>query len=260
MKRISKVVVIITFLFPLCWIDSIPECEQSDKKPAKSETENSYMILERSGVQAVIVNNDPVDNEVLPGHRGGYSGVASLTHDKQSGNLFVPAYAGLNFEHIHDGTVHPREILFEPRNAPMEIKRIDDNTVELHQPPTPHWKLESRLQYTMLDDGVIELDFDCVAHERTFANGYIGLFFASYIHQPESLDIHFSGCPSVRQQAEPHWIRGITPEHGVLSTHKRSVMTENLDMIRIFPLHWFLTTPSTATVNRGITESVTVWR
>ena len=220
MKRIYKFVVIIVFLFLLIGIDRIPESEQSDRKTATSETEKSYMVLERNGVRAVIINNDPVDNEILPGHRGGYSGVASLTHEKQPGNLFVPAFAGLNYEHIHDGTVHPRDILFEPRNAPMEIIRNDDNTVELHQPSTPHWKLESRLQYTMLDDGVIELDFDCVARERTFANGYIGLFFASYIHQPESLDIHFSGCPSGQKHKEPQWITGVTPKHGVLSTHK----------------------------------------
>ena len=40
----------------------------------------------------------------LPGHRAGYNGVASLTHKRRPSNLFVAAYGGLNFEHIHDGT------------------------------------------------------------------------------------------------------------------------------------------------------------
>jgi hypothetical protein len=68
-----------------------------------------YVVLERGDVRAVIVNNEPVDDQVLPGHHGGYSGVASLTHKAQDKNLFVPFYAGLNFEHIHDGTNQPRD-------------------------------------------------------------------------------------------------------------------------------------------------------
>jgi hypothetical protein len=178
-----------------------------------------YVILERAGVRAVIVNNQGVDDDVLPGHRGGYSGVASLTHQKQGRNLFVPLYAGLNFEHIHDGTVQPREILFEPRNAPMEIKRAGEHAAELHQPPTPHWQLESWLRYELLDDGTIEMSLECVPRARTFKNGYIGLFFASYIHQPESLDIHFLGHPAGAVGSEAGWIRGVTPEHGVRPTH-----------------------------------------
>lgn len=181
--------------------------------------DKSYVVLKRGDVQAVIVNNEPVDDEVLPGHRGGYSGVASLTHAGRSDNLFVPAYAGLNYEHIHDGTVQPREILFEPRNAPMQIRRINDYTVDLHQAPTPHWKLESLLKYELLDDGVIEMTLECVPHERTFKEDYIGLFFASYIHQPESLDIHFPGRPDDDKDAVTRWIRGVTPEHGTFSTH-----------------------------------------
>jgi hypothetical protein len=178
-----------------------------------------YIVLERAGVRAVIVNNEAVDDEVLPGHRAGYSGVASLTRRGQNRNLFVPAYAGLNFEHIHDGTVQPREILFEPRNAPMEIRRAGEYTAELHQPPTPHWQLESWLRYRMLKDGAIELTLECVPRATTFKNGYIGLFFASYIHQPESLDIHFLGHPANDTAAAAKWIRGVTPEHGVRPTH-----------------------------------------
>lgn len=141
-------------------------------------SDKPYIVLERDDVKAVIVNNEPVDDKVLPGHRGGYSGVASLRHRKCNKNLFVPLYAGLNFEHIHDGTVKPRDILFEPRQAPMQTRQVDKYTVELYHQPTPHWKLESRLRYQLLEDGVIEMTFECVPHARTFKNDYIGLFFA----------------------------------------------------------------------------------
>ena len=198
--------------------------KHSDKKgtsTGKDDTnsDKAYVVLERGDVRAVIVNNEPVDDEVLPGHRGGYSGVASLTHRAQDRNLFVPFYAGLNFEHIHDGTVKPRDILFEPRQAPMQIRRIDEYTAELYQPPTPHWQLESWLRYQLLDDGVIEMTLECIPRTRTFKNDYIGLFFASYIDKPESLDIHFLGHPADDNSAEPRWIRGVTPAHGKLPTH-----------------------------------------
>jgi hypothetical protein len=177
-----------------------------------------YAILQRGDVTAVIVDNRAVDDDVLPGHRAGYSGVAKLTHKRRLKNFFVPAYAGLNYEHIHDGTVQSRTILFEPRHAPMELRRIDQHTVELYQKPTPHYALESVLRYQMLADGTIEMTLECIAHRKTFKNGYIGLFWASYIHQPESLDIHFLGHKDGTTE-RPRWIRGVTPAHGKLSTH-----------------------------------------
>jgi ankyrin repeat protein/predicted TIM-barrel fold metal-dependent hydrolase len=197
-----------------------------NKKPERTlknidltNSDKPYVVLERGDVRAVIVNNEPVDDEVLPGHRGGYSGVASLTHRQREQNLFVPFYAGLNFEHIHDGTNQPRDILFEPRRAPMQIKQIDEYTAELYQPPTPHWQLESWLRYQLLEYGVIEMSLECIPRARTFKNDYIGLFFASYIDKPESLDIHFLGRPADQSKTKPGWIRGVTPEHGTLPTH-----------------------------------------
>jgi len=186
---------------------------------AGSQADKPYVVLERGDIRIVVVNNEAVDDEVLPGHRAGYSGIASLTRRQRPENLFVPQYAGLNFEHIHDGTTQPRETLFEPRQAPMAIRRVGPYAAELHQPTTPHWQFESRLRYELLEDGTIELTLECVPHARTFTNGYIGLFFASYIHQPESLDVHYLGVPSNQRHARPQWIRGVTPAHGVLATH-----------------------------------------
>ena len=79
--------------------------------------QRDYAVLARSDVTAVIVNNRAVDDVTLPGHRAGYSGVASLRHRQETGNLFVPTYAGLNFEHIHDGTLAVEQERFEPRRA-----------------------------------------------------------------------------------------------------------------------------------------------
>src|SRR4029079_6826726 len=103
-------------------------------------------------IEAVIVDNRAVDDEVLPGHRAGYSGLASLKHTKQSRNLFVPSYAGLNFEHVIDGSVQDRAILFEPRRVPMELRVVNPYTAELHQSATPFYGVESCQRFELLND------------------------------------------------------------------------------------------------------------
>lgn len=180
--------------------------------------EKPYHVVQRGDVTMVVVNNEAVDDEVLQGHRAGYSGVGRLTHRRRPEGLFVPNVSGLNFEFIHDGTAHKTDLLFEPRRAPMELRVIDPFTVELYQAATPFWGLESTQRYHLLEDGTIELTVECIPRRSSFRNGYIGLFWASYIHQPESLDIHFLGDPE-GPQGKPRWVRGITPEHGVRATH-----------------------------------------
>lgn len=216
-----KGIVLLLFvpLAPVVVANELPRLTSlSDKSVSYKRAEKPYVVIKRGNVEAVIVDNRAVDDEVLPKHRAGYSGVASLTHTDRRANLFVPSYAGLNFEHIHDGTVQDRKVLFEPRNAPMQLRVVDQHTAELYQAPTPHYKLESCQRYRMLEDGTIELTVECIPRAKTFINDYVGLFWASYIHQPQSLDIHFKGRESDRNSGA-RWIRGITPRHGVLSTH-----------------------------------------
>lgn len=180
-----------------------------------------YVVLRRGPVEAVIVDNRAVDDGVLKGHRAGYSGVASLTHERRRENLFFPAYAGLNFEHIHDGTTQPREVLYEPRHAPMELRRVDEHTAELYQRPTPHWGLESSQRFSLLHDGTIELTVECIPRKPAFRNGYVGLFWASYVHRPESGDVHFLGHKDGLGAGDgaPRWVRASSAEHGVDATH-----------------------------------------
>jgi hypothetical protein len=178
-----------------------------------------YVVLKRGGVEAVIVTNMAVNDEVLPGHRAGYNGVGSLKLAGRPRNYFVPAVAGLNFEHIHDGTVQERTVLFGPRHAPMELRVVDEFTAELYQTPTPDYGLESCTRYQLLADGAIEMTFECVPRKKAFRNGYVGLFWASYINKPESLDIHFKGHAEGEAAGATRWVRGVTPRHGVEAVH-----------------------------------------
>jgi hypothetical protein len=95
-------------------------------------SEKPYVILARGEVEAIFVDNPAVDDDVVGGHRGGCSGLTVLRHARRRADFFVPAYAGLNFEHIHDVTTQPHNILFEPRNAPMELRRTNEYAVELY--------------------------------------------------------------------------------------------------------------------------------
>ncbi|MCA9100760.1 MAG: hypothetical protein KDA63_06415 [Planctomycetales bacterium] len=191
--------------------------------------EGHVVVLKRGSVEVVVVDNAAEKSAQLPQHRRGYSGVAAIRHDANHDddhrqddaaprNLFVPEYAGLNFEHIHDGTTQDRDILFEPRVSPNRLRRIDDHTVELYQPPTETWGVESCQRYELLPDGTVQLSVELIPRRATFRHGYMGLFWASYIDQPESKDIFFRGVnDGAGDTAE--WIRGVTPAHGKLSTH-----------------------------------------
>lgn len=186
-----------------------------------------YIVLHRAEVEAVIADNRAVDDAVLPGHRAGYAGLAALRHARRRDNLFVPAYAGLNFEHIHDGSVQPRDVLYEPRKAPMELRRVDDHTAELYQAPTPHWGLESCQRFELLPDGAIELTVECIPRRAGYRNGYIGLFWASYIDRPESRAIHFLGHP-VPGDPSPRWLETSSPRHGERASHRAA--DDHLDL------------------------------
>jgi hypothetical protein len=136
------------------------------------------------------------DNSAHEAHRPGYNGVWSLVHRSEPANLFVPTVAGLNLEHIFDGdkcdgSETSRKIFFEPRHAPMTFKKLSDVEAELHQPPTPTFHLESWTRFTLAAPHYIDMTFRCMPAQHAFANGYIGLFWASYINAPEDRSIYF---------------------------------------------------------------------
>jgi hypothetical protein len=194
-----------------------------------------HLTLQRGDTTAIVVDNAAIDLPELPGHRAGYNGVGSLKHSHHAANLFVPSIAGLNFEHIHDGTRGNLKEKFEPRKFPMQLRIVDDHTVEVYQPPTGNWKLESCGRYQLLPDGTIEYTFECIPRGGGYRHGYIGLFWASYIQQPADKAIHFRGRLSQTADSAK-WIKAVTPTHGVDSTHPPADYPHDIKVDDDFPL------------------------
>jgi hypothetical protein len=132
------------------------------------------------------------DNEAYDGRRAGYNGLHRLIHKSRPESLF--GIAGLNHEHIFDGiqdlTGEPK-VYFEPRNFPVTLTKISDVEAELHQGPTPTFFLESWTRFKLVAPHYIDFSYRCKPHQHAFRNGYIGLFWASYIDAPENKSIYF---------------------------------------------------------------------
>jgi hypothetical protein len=145
----------------------------------------------RAGDVTAVIGDNAADGT----HRSGYNGLWSLTHQGEAANLFVPTVAGLNLEHIIDGVQVDRDgsnrIFFEPRFAPMTLQRVSDTEAELHQPPTPTFHLESWTRFTLAAPHYVDMHFRCRPRQHAFQNGWIALFWASYINAPEDKSLYF---------------------------------------------------------------------
>ena len=172
-----------------------PRTSLSDRQVRFTVPDKPYVVLRREPLEAVVVDNRagratrscPVIERVF----------TDWAHSSTAANPGIsshPTAAGLNSEHIHDGTVQERRLLLSPATPPWNC---GSSTIIPPSFTNPNAILGTgKLLRYRLFDGVIELTFECIPHRQTFKNGYIGLFWANYIHAPESLDIHFIGCPS----------------------------------------------------------------
>ena len=179
--------------------------------------------IETDKLRVVIVDN----TAFAPNHRDGYSGVAELVRSSDGRNVFVPQYAGLNFEHIFSGDAGSFGWnIFEPRRAPMRLVQHSPTRVELRQEGTEHWPLRSRLTYSV-ESEAIDFTYCGTPLANTWKkHGYIGLFFASYMNKPEDMSIQFIGRsrPGLGD-AKARWIKHLPSKHGVAANHRAAEST-----------------------------------
>jgi hypothetical protein len=160
------------------------------------------------------------DNGAKGEHRAGYNGVIRVQEPSETLFPFVPAYAGLNLEHYFDARPRheDREVFFEPRHVPMQMRQLDDRIIELYQAETPYYGVESWTQFEGYENEphVIDMTYRCIPKRRAFKGGFMGVFWASYINAPEDKSIYFLEEESSLDN--PEWVAFSTESHGTKST------------------------------------------
>lgn len=198
-------------LSSLAYVSGIGRSNDSGRLVADEREVVHHATLESGDLTAVVG-----DNSAHEQHRSGYNGVWSLRHKASARNIFVPPYAGLNLEHIVTGEhLEDTRKFFEPRNAPMTLTRISGTEAELHQPPTPTFRVESWTRFRLVAPHYLDMDFRFRPREDLFPRGYLSLFWASYMNAPEDKSMYFLG--GLEGQGE-QWTQLCTQWHNDQST------------------------------------------
>ena len=173
--------------------------------------------LRSDKLKLVVANNEAYGEH----HLAGYSGISELYLKGSDRNFFREASSGLNFEFISSGDSTSYDWnRFEPRRAPMELVRLGSDKVQLRQSRTENWPLQSHITYE-LSGNMVEMTYEGVSLEDVWSkHGYIGLFFASYINEPEEKGIHFIGKHRSEDASKARWIYHLPSEHGREANHR----------------------------------------
>lgn len=191
----------------------------ADSSSASDRPAIHQVRIQTGKLTAVIADNEAY----TPTHRAGYNGVAELRlGGAAEPNLFVPFYAGLNLEHIFNGDAETFGWdIFEPRRAPMHLRRISTRQVLLEQERTEHWPLRSQVRFELRGDAVDLTYLATPLKDVWRKHGYIGVFFASYIQSPADMSIQFIGRSRPGHgDATPRWIKHLPEKHGVAANHR----------------------------------------
>ena len=197
--------------------------EHDPRGPARNE---DVAVLTTSQLEVTIGNNRSYRGNGAD-HRPGYNGIFSIRSHNQPESPFVPAYAGMNLENYFDaGPCRESHMFFEPRYAEMKLRKLDEQTVELYQPATPIFKVESWTRFKVREPNSIDFSFRCRPHRESCEGSFLGAFWASYINGPLNKSMYFIDAKA--DLKKPLWRQLCTQLHNRDSTVRGADDTSEL--------------------------------
>ena len=194
-----------------------------------------FPCLETQSYLAYIADNSP-----LGIHRRGYNGVAALIPRLSGNNLFVPSFAGLNYETIsltgmptyrHEPTKRDHQSKFEPRCEAMHIESADVERVVLIQPPTRHAGVSARITFRAEEPHYLHQRIELSFLKRFCGEGEPSQFtslWASYVHTPPDRHVYLKSDWQADSQLAG-WLGITKADHTARDYQVRSLTAERLD-------------------------------
>lgn len=188
------------------------------------------------------------DNAALGIHRQGYNGIASLIPKTRGNNIFVPTYAGLNYETISLAGLTPYHsgLKFEPRHEPMHIEKIDNNRVALVQPETSHAHVSARITFSTEEPYYLHQRIELVFHRRFCGADEKNTFsslWASYLHMPRDRNVYmkldertpdlkdWAGVTKEDHSSQDYLIRALPDDRELQAAEHLAVMTSRAPLV-----------------------------
>lgn len=170
-----------------------------------------FPTLQTAGFTAYVA-----DNTTLGVHCPGYNGIASLIPRGMGNNLFVPMFAGLNYETLWLTGLprypHHNRSSFEPRCEPMHIAEATEKEVTLLQPPTSHAGVSAQITFAVEEPHYLHQRIELTFHRRFCEPSRPSAFrslWASYIHMPADRHVYLK--LDQESALERDWV-GVTKE------------------------------------------------
>jgi hypothetical protein len=184
---------------------------------------NAFPCLTTKNFLAYIADNAP-----LGIHRRGYNGVASLIPRQTGNNLFVPTYAGMNYETLWLEGLRPYQEAtgskFEPRTEPMRIERAGKTEVVLLQPETSHARVSGRITFRVEEPCYLHQRIELTLHRRFCGKGERNRFsslWASYMHMPPDHHVYLKAGGDPDDLAG--WVGLTKADHGATEYQVRGL-------------------------------------
>ena len=105
-------------------------------------------------------------------------GIHSIEVDGRKMPFLLPA---MGAHHFFTGVwpLPSDHVDYEPHEAAGRLERLAEGKAEWHQPETAYSKVEIRLGYEIVEQGVVDLRFETTAHAESYPLDYVGVFFGA---------------------------------------------------------------------------------
>jgi len=181
-------------------------------------TPSKHVVLQRGDIRAVVVNNAGVNDNILPPHQSQYAGLGYLGHVIAPKNIFISNYGGMTPLIFWDGSNLTLRPMRETAVLPIQIRIINQFTVELYQAAGDTWGLENVRRYELLADGTLEITFEFIPHQPPpDRGGYLGVIYACYIDNAATSGINFYGLSRKGQKTPELVTQPSTGGHAIRS-------------------------------------------